>query len=112
MLNKAKSFFDDSILYGKRDDHFDLLRRVLDIFSEYGIHINYAKCKFMVAECDFVGHVINEKGVKAQPKKISDIVDFNQPTNVDELRTFLGMSAFCRNLFVVFLRKLLVCTIC
>ena len=95
-FEKAKSFFDDCILYGKRVDHLDLLRNVLEKFAEYGIHINYKKCQFMVIECSFVGHVVNNKGVKPQPSKISDIVDFNKPNNIAELRTFLGMVAYCR----------------
>lgn len=32
----------------------------------------------MVDECDFVGHVVNERGVKAQKNRIEDIVDFKR----------------------------------
>ena len=104
-IDKTKSFFDDIILYEKRSDHMKLLNKVLNTLADYGIHINYSKSKFMVSECSFVGHTINNKGVKAQRKKISDIVHFKRPENIDELRTFLGMSAFCRK----FIRDFSIC---
>ena len=95
-FDKTKSFFDDCILYGKRAERIELLKSVLEKFAEYGIHANYKKCQFMVTECNFVGHVVNINGVKPQPTKISDIVDFNKPSNLAELRTFLGMAAYNR----------------
>jgi len=101
-FEKAKSFFDDCILYGKREVHLDLLHKVLNKFADYGIHVNYKKCQFMVPVCNFVGHVIDNKGVRPQPAKISEIVTFNRPNNLAELRTFLGMAAYCRKFIMDF----------
>ena len=56
----------------------------------------------MVRECNFVGHVVNSTGVKAQPSRISDIVNFNKPNNLAELRTFLGMAVYCRKFIMDF----------
>ena len=40
----------------------------------------------MVTECNFVGHVVNSNGVKPQQSRISDVVNFNRPNNLAELR--------------------------
>ena len=56
----------------------------------------------MVTECNFVGHVVNSKGVKPQPSRISDVVNFNRPNNSAELRTFCGMTACCIKFIVDF----------
>ena len=56
----------------------------------------------MVTECNFVGHVVNSNGVKPQPSRIPDVVNFNRPNNLAELRTFLGMVAYCRKFIVDF----------
>ena len=92
---KVKMFYDDCILFGPRASHLQLVDDVLNTLAEYGIHINYKKCQFMVTECTFLGH-INSQGIVPQPSKISDIVNFRKPSNLNELRTFLGMASYCR----------------
>ena len=89
-------------MHSKRVAHLDLLQKVIQKFANYGIHINYKKCEFVVNECNFVGHVVNSKGVKPQPWRISDVVNFNRPNNSAELRTFWGMTAYCRKFIADF----------
>ena len=101
-FKKAKSFLDDCILYSKRVEHLDLPQKVLQKFANYGIHINYKKCEFMVTACYFVGHVVNSNGLKREPSIISDVVNFNTPNNLAELRTVLEMAAYCRKFIVDF----------
>ena len=92
----VKSFYDDCILYGKRSEHLDLIREVLEKFAEYGIHINLKKCQFMADEVTFIGYIINKQGVKPDKTKVTDIVNFKRPENVSELKTFLGMASYFR----------------
>ena len=92
----VKSFYDDCILYGKRSEHLDLIREVLEKFAEYGIRINLKKCQFMADEVTFIGHIINKQGVKPDKTKVTDIVNFKRPENVSELKTFLGMASYFR----------------
>lgn len=42
-------------------------------------------------ETNFLGHVINETGVRPDPEKVTGIENFPQPQNVTELKRFLGM---------------------
>ena len=75
---------------------------MLKKFANYGIHKNYKTCEFVVTEYLFVGHVVNSKGVKPQQSGISYVANFNRTNNLVELRTFLGMTAYCRKFIVDF----------
>ena len=92
-------------MHSKRVEYLDLLQKVLQKFANYGNHINCKTCEFMVTKCSFVGHLVNSKGVKLQPSRISDVVNLNRPNNIADLRTFSGMAAYCRKFIVEFLDR-------
>ncbi|KPJ18498.1 Transposon Ty3-I Gag-Pol polyprotein [Papilio machaon] len=83
---------DDILLYSKdRESHIKLLREVLKRLSKEGLTINKEKCKFLVEEVTYLGHVINSKGISVDPKRIESIVEFRVPSNKKELMQFLGL---------------------
>ncbi|WVZ96328.1 hypothetical protein U9M48_041983 [Paspalum notatum var. saurae] len=47
-------------------------------------------------EVSFLGHVINEKGITVDPSKVSAVVEWEIPSNVKEVRSFLGMAGYYR----------------
>ena len=65
-------------------------------FAEFGLHVNFVKSQFFKTEVVFLGHVINEFGIRPEKSKIDEIVSISVPRNVDELRCFLGMVGFFR----------------
>ena len=44
----------------------------------------------------FLGHVISEAGIFVDPRKIEAIVNWKQPKNVFEVRSFLGLVGYYR----------------
>ena len=44
----------------------------------------------------FLGHVITKEGISVDPAKIAAVVDWPRPTNVTEVRSFLGMAGYYR----------------
>ena len=42
----------------------------------------------------FLGHVITKEGISVDPAKIAAVVDWPRPSNVTELRSFLGMAGY------------------
>ena len=53
--------------------------------------LNSEKCEFAQPSVKFLGHVIDGQGIQPDPNKVSAIQQFSTPTNVSDVRRFLGM---------------------
>ena len=54
----------------------------------------------------YLGHVIDAKGIPATPDKISAIVEAPMPTNVQQLRSFLGLLNYYRKFLASIIQPL------
>ena len=86
----------DDILIGGIDTqhHDENLRRCFQILKENGLTIKLEKCLFRKTEISFFGFKISADGIKPMDDKIDAIMDFKEPTNVKEVRSFLGLMNF------------------
>ena len=83
---------NDFLVHGKNQtEHDSRLRKLLNRFRENNVTLNKEKCKFGVAEVDFIGHQVDKDGLKPLNSRISAILDYPTPKNITELRRFLGM---------------------
>ena len=88
-------YFDNLYITGKDDkEHLETLKRVLGICKQKGLRLKNSKCEFMKPEVEFVGHLINKDGLRPQPEKVKAINNAPVPTNVSELKSFLGLLNF------------------
>ena len=55
-----------------------------------------SKCEFWLNSVSFLGHVISKEGVQVDPKKVEAVSNWPRPTNVTEIRSFLGMAGYYR----------------
>ena len=91
----VKNLSDDIVIFGKdQKEHDKSLRATLKRLEETGAKLNRKKCVFSTDSITFYGHVFGKNGVSADPEKIKAIVDAEAPTNVAELRSFLGMAQY------------------
>lgn len=82
---------DDTLIHGTtQEEHDTRVRKALERIQQAGITLN-DKCEFSKRRIKFLGHVISENGVEADPDKTKAIRDLPQPTNVKELQRFNGM---------------------
>ena len=90
--------FMDDILIGSPtfEDHVKDLTQLFEIFAKYGLKIKLSKCQFFKEELAYLGHVVNQSGVKPDPKKITAITKMEKPEDVSALRRFLGMASYYR----------------
>ncbi|XP_052806251.1 uncharacterized protein K02A2.6-like [Mya arenaria] len=92
----AKNISDDIIVYGKNQTEHDIaLDKVFNALHRNGLTLNKQKCEFNKSEITFFGVVFNGSGISADPLKVEAIRKMEQPTNVSEIRSFLGMTAYC-----------------
>ena len=43
-----------------------------------------------------MGHIISDKGISVDPSKIQDVLNWQAPTSVPEIRSFLGLAGYYR----------------
>lgn len=90
-------YLDDILLASK--DMFSHKRHLDAIFkrlNEFGITINLSKCQFGQSKLEFLSFDISPEGIRPPEKKVQEIVNFNKPRTVEQLRRFLGMLNFYR----------------
>ena len=84
---------DDVLIFGKDQTENDgRLEAALMHIEKAGMTLNPQKCEFSKEKLTFLGHVINANGITANPEKTKAIVEMTPPTNISELRRFLGMA--------------------
>ena len=90
-------FFDDILVYSPSlDSHADHLRIVLSILEEHQFFVKLSKCSFCSQTVDYLGHLITEGQLKADPSKIEAMVAWPTPATVKQLRGFLGLTGYYR----------------
>lgn len=87
----VKIYIDDIIIYAKSiEEHNEILSNVLNKANEAGVRFNKAKCKFLVNEIKYVGHILSESGIRPDSDKVIAIKSIQEPKNTKELLRFLG----------------------
>lgn len=93
----ALVFFDDILVYSKTFlDHLSHLKQVLQLLAESEWKVKMSKCAFAQRKIAFLGHVISEEGVATDDTKIVTVQQWPTPTNVKEVRGFLGLTGYYR----------------
>ena len=91
-------FIDDILVYSKdKSAHEEHLRIVLQTLREHQLYAKLSKCEFWLDKVEFLGHVITKDGITVNPKKVQDVLDWQAPKNVKEVRGFLGMAGYYRS---------------
>ena len=98
IYNCCEVYIDDILVYGRTEDEYiENLRKVFQRFREKGITLNPDKCIFGADEVEFVGHVLDATGVTFSRTKFDSVVDFIKPSNMKELRSFVGLVNYFRD---------------
>lgn len=99
-------FVDDLIITGETgQEHKENLDKVFKILNECGLRISKEKCCFFKKQVSYLGHIIDAEGLHTETKKVDAVLAAERPSNVSELRAFLGLinyySKFVKNFSTV-----------
>ena len=101
-LDFVRTYIDDllCITKGSFDDHLEKLERILYRLQEAGLKVNGNKSFFAKPELEYLGYWITRKGIKPLPDKVKAILALEPPTNRKELRSFIGIVNYYRDMWV------------
>jgi hypothetical protein len=87
-------FIDDIVVFGSSfDEYLARLEQVLERLKQHNITLNPTKCKFGLREVEYVGHVINETGIRFTPERREAVFNMAYPTVAKQLKSFIGCCA-------------------
>ncbi|UYV66084.1 hypothetical protein LAZ67_4000104 [Cordylochernes scorpioides] len=88
-------YIDDVLIASKNEnDHIQHLHIIFKRLSDQGLTINISKSVFGKPSLEFLGHIIDNKGIKPLPEKIRIVKDFPQPNSTRQLQRFIGLVNF------------------
>ena len=83
---------DDILIFGTtRQDTTVHSRQCWNVFPQLALHLTVRKCKLCKTSLMILGHVIDQRGITADPNKTAVVQQMETPKLVSELRRFLGM---------------------
>ncbi|GJW21536.1 putative reverse transcriptase domain-containing protein [Tanacetum coccineum] len=90
-------FIDDILIYSKsKKEHEEHLRQILKLLKKEELYAKFSKCEFWISRVQFLGHVIDCRGIHVDPAKIESIKDWASPKTLTEIRQFLGLAGYYR----------------
>nr|GFC59566.1 putative reverse transcriptase domain-containing protein [Tanacetum cinerariifolium] len=80
-------FIDDILIYSKNEkEHEEHPKEILGLLKEEKLYAKFSKCEFWISKLQFLGHVIDSRGIHVDPAKIESIKDWAPPKTPTEIR--------------------------
>ena len=90
-------YLDDIVVYSATiEEHQEHLAQVFQKLRENQLYVKREKCSFAQESIKFLGHVVERGRIRMDLEKVRAIQEWKAPTNVKELRSFLGLANYYR----------------
>lgn len=105
-INKGIQVYADDVIFHAPtlEEHNRLLRWGMNRIQEHNMQLKIPKCTFFARNFEYLGHEINEHGIKPLQKKVQAIKDYPRPKNLKEIQRFLGLCGYYRKFVPNFAR--------
>jgi hypothetical protein len=96
-------YCDDILIFSKtREEHLVHVRMVLETLRHHQLYAKASKCQFGRSSVGFLGHVISERGVAVDPRKVAAVAEWAAPTSCTDVRRFIGLANYYRKFVLRF----------
>jgi len=75
------------------EQHLDHLRQAFEVLQKYGMKLNPTKCSFGVAAGKFLGYMVTQRGIEANPDQIRSIMNLQSPACIRDVQRLTGRVA-------------------
>jgi len=99
MINQGNiaTFINDIIVATEiKEEHDEVVEKVLKQLEENDLFVKPEKYRWKVKEVEFLGVVIEPKGVEIQKEKVEEVLNWPTLKNVKEVQKFLGLANYYR----------------
>ena len=91
------AYLDDIIIFSATiEEHLIHIESILKSLSRHNLNAKINKCEFFKTSLTFLGHIVSREGISVCPDKVTAVREFPAPTNMKELRSFLGLANYYR----------------
>lgn len=88
----TKIYIDDILIFSKdAKTHLEHVETIFNELNSLGISINFEKSHFFQKEIKFLGHILDEKGIKADKAKLMTALETIQIKTKKDVRKLLGL---------------------
>ena len=84
-------YIDDMLVKSiKAELHITHLAEAFQVLKSYNMKLNPTKCAFRVSAGKFLGFIVNNRGIEANPYKIKVVLNMLPPSNIKDIQRLTG----------------------
>ena len=100
-LHNVECFIDDIDIFslGSYSEHLSHIHQILLRLERNGFTVNPFKCDWAVQTTEYLGFLLTPNGIKPLPHKIHAITNIARPTSTKNIRSFVGLVNYYKNMW-------------
>jgi hypothetical protein len=88
-------FIDDILVYSRSgEENEEHLHLVFQKLRDHRLYAKLSMCEFWLKQVAFLGHIILKGGISVDRRKVQNVLGWNSPTTVNNIRSFLGLAGY------------------
>uniref|UniRef100_A0A2N9ICY4 Uncharacterized protein n=1 Tax=Fagus sylvatica TaxID=28930 RepID=A0A2N9ICY4_FAGSY len=94
-IGRNMEVYVDDMLVKTKDDmkHLEDLKETFETLRQYRMKLNPSKCVFGVSSGKFLGFMVSQRGIEANPDKIKAVLEMTPPRSTKEVQSLTGRVA-------------------